>query len=825
MTLIAQTCFRESWEIKLKTPLHIFSDLKISAKVGGGFAVVLAITGLVGIAGIFAVSQLNTKIDNSVSASKAMTSLQKLSAARENYLTLKGEEQARLVSVSLGDLNGDLDALLTSVGGTPSEQDVMEAIGSVDRMKTAFDDVTASVAREVDAIAELESRSQKLNSSADTVGNQLKKILKNLNGSITTNREERSVSLQNAIAFDHVADELAAVRSDVLALALGEKAAGDRILKTLEEISVPLSEVPEAIRSKRKRKKFVAKMQVLSDLPNLLTDLQTSTDLPSRAELAQEIDVQLSNAVAAVAIIAKNSNKIFLNTDKVYQQTEVKIAEYSSLLAEVGNFKDLLVAVEANTLRAMVSRKPDTIAEVQNKTEALLKATDQLAERTKDEAQVSSTTGSLAGFVEQYNKSFQSILAAVQQQGDALKNFSQYSDQTRDQVSIVAQSEAISAKATGQQAILMIAIAIASAIAIATCIAVFLSIAISRPVRSLTQVMTDLASGFLDVNINGTSRRDEIGDMSRAVEVFLTNAVERNKLEEEQRETEIRRAERHERVDTLISEFRAGISDVLDTVHGNMDRMKDTAEKLTEVAENTTERTRSAQGSASNTSQNVQTVASAAEELSSSITEISRQINTTTGIIHEASERADDSNSKVAGLSTAAQRIGDVVSLIQAIAEQTNLLALNATIEAARAGEAGKGFSVVAAEVKELATQTSKATEEISSHISEIQSATQETVDSIETISKIMSEANEHTTSIAAAVDQQGAATSEINGSIQSASNGTMDVSNMMLSLVENMDQTKEESLQVRETSETVVNSNEDLQKLIDTFLRDVTAA
>ncbi|MDN3718564.1 HAMP domain-containing protein [Roseibium salinum] len=524
-------------------------------------------------------SQLNRKVDNSVSATNAMTSLQRLSAARETYLTGKSPEQAEQVAASLEALHGDLDAMLAAVKGTASADGVEAAIASVTDMEQAFKKVIASVARQTEALAELEDRGNMLNSSAQTVAGQLDKILGNLDGSLTSNREERAASLDNTLTFDPLADKLAAIRADVYASGLGDLEAGERVTKLLQEVEAPLADMANTIRSSRKRKIFTAKLEILGDLPGIIAKLGAGAEPEARAALASDAGARLAHAVTAVSVLAQNAAKIFLNTDEVYQQTEVKVAYYNELMAQLEHFKDMLVAVESSTLRALVNRSPQAIADVQEKTEALLEVTARLAERTKDEAQVSSTTGSLAGFVTQYNESFQSIMAAVEQQTAALDNLSAFSDQTRDQVSTVARQEAVSAKSTGQQSILLIVVAVASAIAVGAAVAVFLSVAISRPVRSLTHVMSDLAGGHLDVAIDGTSRRDEIGDMSRAVAVFQTNAVERMQLEESQQATEIRRAQRHERVETLIAEFRAGISGVLETVHTNMDRMKDTAEK------------------------------------------------------------------------------------------------------------------------------------------------------------------------------------------------------------------------------------------------------
>ena len=205
--------------------------------------------------------------------------------------------------------------------------------------------------------------------------------------------------------------------------------------------------------------------------------------------------------------------------------------------------------------------------------------------------------------------------------------------------------------------------------------------------------------------------------------------------------------------------------------------MEGTAQRLTEIAETTAEQSNSASSVSNEAASNVQTVASASEELSASIGEISQQLTKTRSVVSLASDESVATNEKVESLDMAAQKIGEVVTLIQAIAEQTNLLALNATIEAARAGEAGQGaLPSWAAEVKELANQTSKATEEISNQISGIQTSSQEAVSAISKISETMAEVNEYTNSIAAAVEQQGSATQEISSNVQQASVGTSEV-------------------------------------------------
>ncbi len=282
---------------------------------------------------------------------------------------------------------------------------------------------------------------------------------------------------------------------------------------------------------------------------------------------------------------------------------------------------------------------------------------------------------------------------------------------------------------------------------------------------------------------------------------------------------------KEEAVRLRISEFQEEISAKLDSVSLKVHEMRDSAEELGSVAQDTTGRASSVSDASETASSNVQMVASAAEELSSSITEISRQVEQTTGIVKRATENAQTSNQKVAGLAEAANRIGEVVTLIQAIAEQTNLLALNATIEAARAGEAGRGFAVVAAEVKELATQTSKATEEIGAQISAIQTETKDAVESIGTIAATMDEVNTYTSAIAAAVDEQGAATQEISRNVAEAADGTGRVAANIEGVRDSVERTSQSAATMANTTEILDTEASEMRQSINAFLRDVAAA
>ncbi|MCT4656394.1 MAG: methyl-accepting chemotaxis protein, partial [Cohaesibacter sp.] len=345
------------------------------------------------------------------------------------------------------------------------------------------------------------------------------------------------------------------------------------------------------------------------------------------------------------------------------------------------------------------------------------------------------------------------------------------------------------------------------------------------PLQALNKGVTRIAQNDLNVQLPNAKRKDEIGELSRAVEVLRNNAIERRNLQEQAQSEQADRAARQQAVEAMIDGFRNSSGNLLNDVTANMDTMQQTARILSSMADETAEKASSSATASEEASINVQTVASAAEELAASIEEIKRQVDETANVVTQATDATRHTNEKVSGLSESAQKIGDVVSLIQDIAEQTNLLALNATIEAARAGEHGKGFAVVASEVKDLATQTSKATEEIASQIQDIQGATDEAVSAIQGIATTMEQVNEYTNSIANAVDEQGSATHEISQNVAQAANGTEAVAGNMSGLSHAVSETTQSVEQVELNSQNVAQQTDRLRNEVDSFLKSVASA
>jgi methyl-accepting chemotaxis protein len=348
---------------------------------------------------------------------------------------------------------------------------------------------------------------------------------------------------------------------------------------------------------------------------------------------------------------------------------------------------------------------------------------------------------------------------------------------------------------------------------------------ITTPIAGITKTMGVLASGNVDVSVEGAERRDEIGSMAVAVQVFKDNAIERIRLEAQQaveREAKERRAGA---VEKLIGAFDGQMASILRTVSSAATELDSTAQSMAATAEETSRQATASAGAAEQTSANVQTVASAAEEMTGSLLEISRQVSRSTGIANDAVNQAEQTDTTVQGLAEAAQKINDVVELISTIAGQTNLLALNATIEAARAGEHGKGFAVVASEVKNLASQTAKATQDITAQIASIQEETNGAVTAIQSIGGTIRQMNEITTTIAAAVEEQNAATAEISRNVAQAAAGTREVSLNVGQVMEASAQTGSAATQVLGAAGELSQQAEMLRAEVERFLAGIRAA
>ncbi|HEY4920301.1 MAG TPA: methyl-accepting chemotaxis protein [Xanthobacteraceae bacterium] len=354
---------------------------------------------------------------------------------------------------------------------------------------------------------------------------------------------------------------------------------------------------------------------------------------------------------------------------------------------------------------------------------------------------------------------------------------------------------------------------------------VFVSGRVIRPLKRIQTAMMQVANGDLAVEVPHSDREDEIGALAKALTTFKRNADEKMRIEAEQSSRSDQAVARQKAVDAHIAAFERHVGDALEALGAASDDMRKTSDKLSASAAETNRQAKDAAGAASNASGNVQTVAAASQELTASIAEISRQVTHAAGIAGRAVAETQETDVTVQGLADAAQRIGQVVNLINEIAEQTNLLALNATIEAARAGTAGRGFAVVASEVKSLATQTAKATGDISGQVAAIQEVADKAAQAMRRIGGTIGEVNAVATSIASAVEEQGAATQEITRNTQEAARRTGEVDSNITGLTAGADATGVAAANVRTSAEALGRQADALRHEVGDFLAKIRAA
>ncbi len=381
-----------------------------------------------------------------------------------------------------------------------------------------------------------------------------------------------------------------------------------------------------------------------------------------------------------------------------------------------------------------------------------------------------------------------------------------------------------SAKAERSSVLVLVVICLATLLLLAAA-AVLVRQKIVAPIRAMIEVMKGLGEGRLAQAVAGTDRKDEVGAMAGALEVLRGQLSDAETARQAQaaREAEERRV--LDRRNTLAEDFVARMTELSSAFAASSDQVAGSARNLSATAEQTSRQAQAVAEAAEEAAVNVQTVAASSEQLAASVREITGQVSHSAQVADVAFNEAETSNSRIGELATAATAIGDVISLIKGIADQTNLLALNATIESARAGEAGKGFAVVASEVKELASQTARATDEIAAKISEIQQSTQGTVSSMAEIMRVIASMKQISSSIAGAVEEQGAATGEIAQNCQRAADGTQKVTQNITGVGQAAELTGSASTELLALSEGLSGQASDLKRVVEAFVLDLRAA
>ena len=407
--------------------------------------------------------------------------------------------------------------------------------------------------------------------------------------------------------------------------------------------------------------------------------------------------------------------------------------------------------------------------------------------------------------------------AAITEGSNAMK-----ADLLSDQGRLEKESDA-----TVHQTERLVALLAAGGFILGGLLALMLGKGISRPMIAMCKAMRELAAGNFDVVLPGLGRRDELGEMAGAVEAFKLQAIAKAERDAAAHEAQRRASSEARRAELIrfADDFETAVGAIVSNVSASASQLEAAAGTLTRTAEITEDLSGQVAGASEQASTNMQAVAAATEELSQSVDEIGRRVRESNRIAEGAVLQARETDARIGKLTRAAQQIGDVVKLITAIAEQTNLLALNATIEAARAGEAGRGFAVVAAEVKSLANQTAKATDEISSHIAGMQDATQESVTAIKQIGGTIGQISTIASSIASAVQQQSSATQEIARSVQSVAQGTQEVAGNITKVNRGATETGSASDEVLNSARSLSTESTRLRHELDRFMTTIRAA
>jgi methyl-accepting chemotaxis protein len=477
-------------------------------------------------------------------------------------------------------------------------------------------------------------------------------------------------------------------------------------------------------------------------------------------------------------------------------QAKADLADHSQ------NFRERIAGNKGLALNADVRA---AISEVEPKLDAYIASADALiALAEKDSATAEAQ--------------YAPFLAVFEELEDSLGKLS-------DLIAASAQSAKESAEGTASLAANGLIVALLIGIVILAGLIFVMVRGICAPLDAMTGAMGTLAAGDNSVAIPALGRKDEIGNMAAAMQIFKDNAIRTEQMAAEQRAEQEAKLRRTEMLERRTASFDSSVSSALKTVTAATSEMQANAAALSATAEQTSKQATVVAAASEEATSSVQTVAAATEQLSGSIAEISRQVGQSADIANKAAAEAERTNGQVRSLADAAEKIGEVVKLISDIASQTNLLALNATIEAARAGEAGKGFAVVASEVKNLATQTGRATEEISAQIASIQNATTNSVEAIQGITTIINEINHVASSIASAVEEQGAATREIARNIQQAASGTQEVSSNITGVTQAAGDTGHAAGQMLAATSELAKQSETLRKEVDSFLHDIKAS
>jgi methyl-accepting chemotaxis protein len=791
--------------------------VRIGARIGAGYAAIVVVTCVLGGAGWWALDRYAASVGDAESMRLIADDVTAASLKVAEYRGIPSSDAAQAVFVSL------------SAG-----LEKAEAVGA-DGIVKAINDFDVAFKGYVDLSDASMTQSEKMNDSANRL-EAAASLIKNLSServdAMRKVREQAALVQSERMETSSVADKmvgasLRAQRDEAqyrVTLSSDDAEAAREAIKNmflsvlaLKKASTSGTENAAITKLAKSVGNYRKTFEGLTDAPRF--SAQATTAMEELRKSARQIDT-FASVIGAREVQAYIEARI--DGEKAQDAVETAMETMSLATELVAQVRALQVAqkdVEGT------QAAPEFVQAVKDRlvaANAVIAGLDELV----DDAQAAESVAGLRTAADGYEAAFEASIAAMFSKKQSAVDMQEASRVVLTETSERIQSFGESREADGDLARAMLITGTLVAVLLAIGIAILLARSLVRPIGSMTSAMQSLANNDLSVEVPGLNRSDEIADMAQAVQVFKDNAerVHRLEAEEEQR---VERAEQEKRraMGELADHFEGSVGGVVRNLISFAEEVRARAENMKTASNEAGERATACAGSSEQSSANVQAVSAAAEELAATVHEIGRQVGQAASMAKQASDETGRGDTQVKALAETAARIGDVITLIQDIAAQTNLLALNATIEAARAGDAGKGFAVVANEVKSLASQTAKATDDIRVQIEQVQAASEEVVLAIGGIGSAVAQLDELNAAVASAVEEQGATTQEIARNTQEAAQGTQQVTDAIAEVNSATLKTGEDAGEVLQMCGTLSESVETLEREVESFLTRVRSS
>ncbi|WP_372397182.1 HAMP domain-containing methyl-accepting chemotaxis protein [Azospirillum sp. HJ39] len=801
--------------------------MTIGTRIALGFATVLLLTVAVAFVGWSSLSTYAERVDLAAHTADLDARLKSVRLEEARFVTERDAKAAANVPGMLDALQAEALATRAALIDGEGRRLLDEVRSGIDGYRAAFTNFVAQDGEAHARTASMETRARALREIAEKIGKQQSERYDLNMASQRDADAELRHSMDTAERANRMIERVLEVRRQQSELSRnGEESLAGRIVADLDELVQTTATVAKdlvgtndeelAARIADDTRAFRDTVQALQSRgATALAGAGVAAGLDEAARGVQERAMELQQNQAMVTEALREASK--------YAQSEVN---------EAVMLRGLAMRLVQGAQAAMLGQRDFLLTDAaESKTAVTAAVKDMLDLAGKAGAVLVDQEGraliaAITDAAHAFDSEFAALSAAIAKQHEASLAMAQASATVSGQVGRLVTLQREDREAGRASAGMVIAVGAAVALLLGALMAWIIDRAITHPLHAMTGAMGRLAEGDLSVDIPGGDRKDELRNMADAMTIFKDNALEMRRMEREREEMRVQiDADRRRTMNEFANGFEQAVSGVVLSLTDSANSLGRDAQEMSSDAALTTAKSTAVATASQQATANVQTVAAAAEELSASIAEISRQLNASSATASGAADKAVQTNGIVEGLSLAAERIGQVVGLIGEIAEQTNLLALNATIEAARAGEAGKGFAVVATEVKNLAGQTAKATEEISAQVAEMQTATTSAVEAIRTISDAVTAISGTVTEIAQEMEQQGSATREIAQNVQQAAEGTQQVMRNIAEVTTAATKTGGAADAVLDASRTLAAQADRLRGEVQGFLNKVRTA